>query len=421
MATLPESLLICDLTQSYAAYGGGGIGTYLREKQRYMLERTEHRLLQIVPGACDRIVEQGRHIWVEVGAEPVRGSPNYRFILRTKAVREILERYRPHLIESQCPWVLPWTAINFRRAYPTTALVAGYHTDFSNAHVHRVGSALFGEFVGRGLRRLAMGYAQVTYREFDRVYTLSTAMADVLRSYRVNHVDVVSLGVDTALFHPSRRSAVWREQLGLAAKGPLLVYAGRVDNEKRADRLLAMFKRLPASLDAGMAIIGDGKLREALLAEARGLQVAFPGFIGTRALLAQALASSDIYVSAMADETFGVSIIEAQASGLPVVGVSSGAMVERVVPGTGRLVGVDDPAAMAEAVTQLWIGEHDAMSQAARAHVAGRFEWSHTFETLLGQVYPEAFRSAQSRARKGRADSATLSLLSGSRIRRANR
>ena len=104
----------------------------IKEKRRHILARTNHRLLQIVPGPEDRIIEQGRHIWVEVGADQVRGSPNYRFILRTGAVRDLLERYRPDVIESLCPWVLPWTAINYRRANPQAALVAGYHTDFPN-------------------------------------------------------------------------------------------------------------------------------------------------------------------------------------------------------------------------------------------------------------------------------------------------
>ncbi|MDP3550688.1 MAG: glycosyltransferase [Novosphingobium sp.] len=419
MTTPAEPLLICDLTQSYAPHGGGGIGTYLREKRRYVIDHTPHRLLQIVPGREDRIVEDGRHIWVEVGADQVRGSPNYRFIMRTKVVREVLERFRPDLIESQCPWVLPWTAINYRRAFPHTALVAGYHTDFPNAHIYRVGSELFGEFVGRGLRRLATGYAQVTYREFDRVYTLSAMMAEVLRGYRVDHVDVLSLGVDTALFNPEKRDPAWRRELGLTAQGPLLVYAGRIDNEKRADRLLAMFRHLPGELDAALVMIGDGKLREALCDEARGMQVAFPGFMADREALARALASADVYVSAMADETFGISIVEAQASGLPVVGVSSGAMPERIVPGTGLLVDVDDAAAMAAAVMRVWQGEREAMAQAARAHVAGRFEWHQTFEQLFGEVYPRALASARARNEKGRFNmGAALSLLPVSRLRR---
>lgn len=404
MPYAPRPLLLCDLTQSYAPHGGGGIGTYLREKQRYLLDHTPHRLLQIVPGPEDRIVERGRHIWVEVGADQVRGSPNYRFIMRTSVVREVLERFRPDLIESQCPWVLPWTAINYGRAFPETALVAGYHTDFPEAHIYRVGSSLFGNFVARGLRRLATGYAQLTYREFDRVYTLSADMEQTLRNYGIEHVDVMSLGVDTDLFHPMRRDPAWRTELGLKARGPLLVYAGRLDNEKRAQCLLEMFKRLPSSLDAGLVLIGDGKLRDTLQECSRGWQVAFPGFMSDRAQLARALASADVYVSAMADETFGISVIEAQASGLPVVGVASGAMPERVPSTTGVLVPVDDSGAMAHAVVAAWRGPYRQMAQAARAHVDGRFEWRQTFEALLGEVYPKALQAAALRMERGRSE-----------------
>ena len=294
----------CDLTQSYAPVGGGGIGTYLRQKRDYVLANTDHGLVQIVPGAHDRVIENGRHVWVEIGAEQVRGSPNYRFITRTSAVRAVLDQYRPQIIESQCPWVLPWTAINFRRAHPATALVAGYHTDFPNTHVYRVGASLFGDFVARGLRRLSAGYAERTYREFDRVYTLGQDMCSVLAQYRVPHVDVLSLGVDAHTFHPARRDPGLRAELGLPATGPLLIYAGRLDNEKRADRLLAMFRHLPAELGASMILVGDGKLRAGMIDAARGLPVVMPGYCGDRAQLARLLASADIYVSAMADETF---------------------------------------------------------------------------------------------------------------------
>jgi len=208
--------------------------------------------------------------------------------------------------------------------------------------------------------------------------------------------------VDTDLFHPQRRDPAWRDSLGLKARGPLLVYAGRLDNEKRAYRLLEMFKRLPSSLDAGLVLIGDGKLRETLEEHSRGWQVAFPGYISDRTQLAQSLASADIYVSAMADETFGISVIEAQASGLPIVGVASGAMPERVPAGTGVLVPVDDSEAMAKAVVAVWRGNHRQMGQAARCHVAGRYEWRQTFEALLGEVYPKALRAAEERMEKGR-------------------
>ena len=393
---------ICDLTQSYAPVGGGGIGTYLREKRDYVLARHDCRLLQIVPGPEDRVIENGRHVWVEIGAEQVRGSPNYRFITRTSAVRAVLEQYRPQIIESQCPWVLPWTAINYRRAHPDTALVAGYHTDFPNTHVYRVGAALFGDFVARGLRRLSASYAATTYREFDRVYTLGQDMRGVLTGYGVAHVDVLSLGVDAGTFHPDRRDPGLRAELGLPATGPLLAYAGRLDNEKRADRLIAMFRALPPELGASMILIGDGKLRDQLADAARGLPVVLPGYCADRFKLARLLASADIYVSAMADETFGLSVLEAQACGLPVVGFASGAMVQRVPKGLGELVDLDDVAAMARAVAAVWRGDPAAMGQRARDHVTARFSWDQTFEVLFGDVYSRALATAWQRQEKAR-------------------
>ena len=210
MAREDLPLLICDLTQSYSPKGGGGISTYLKEKRRYVLSQTDHRLLQIVPGPEDRVIEDGRYIWVEIGSERVRGSPNYRFILRTKKVREVLAHYRPDLIESLCPWILPWTAISHRRAFPDTALVAGYHTDFPNAHVYRVGREVAGETAAAAARWLILGYAEITYREFDRVYTLGEDARQVLASRKIDRVDLLDLGVDTNLFDPSRRDPGFR-------------------------------------------------------------------------------------------------------------------------------------------------------------------------------------------------------------------
>jgi len=393
-------LTVCDLTQSWSPSGGGGISTYLREKRDHVLAHTPHRLLQIVPGPVDRLTVNGRHLLAEVASDPVRGSPDYRFILRTSAVRRLLADHAPDLIESLCPWVLPWTAIAHRRRYPGTALVAGYRTDFPNAHVRRVASARFGDRAGRAFRWLSYGYAEVTYREFDRVYTLGEDARAALNARGLTRVDVLPLGVDVDLFRPGARDPGFRAELGLPAAGPLLIYAGRVDNEKRAGLLVEMFRRLPPALGASMAVVGEGKLRGPLMAATRGLPIAWPGFEPDRARLARALASADLYVSGMADETFGVSVLEAQAAGLGVVGVASGAMPARVGPGLGLLGPVDDAGAMAANVAAMLAddgGPARAAGAAARAHVAARFSWTATFDRLFGEVYPAALDRAAAR------------------------
>ena len=106
----------------------------------------------------------------------------------------------------------------------------------------------------------------------------------------------------------------------------------------------------------------------------------------------------------MADETFGISIIEAQASGLPVVGVASGAMVDRVDDSIGRLGPVDDSAAMAANILDLWSGDMAAMRHQAAAH-ARDFGWDKSMEILFSRIYPQALRRA---ALRGTPSEATL-------------
>ncbi|MEM6856605.1 MAG: glycosyltransferase [Pseudomonadota bacterium] len=404
---MSDNLLICDLTQSWSSTGGGGISTYLREKKTFFQENTEHRLLQIVPGKEDKITVEGRTIFAEVGAPQVWGSPNYRWINRNDAVFDLLREYQPDIIESQCPWVLPWIAIRHRRRYPDTALVAGYRTDFPNAQIHRVMNDLTGPYVGSACRQLGYFYAWMTYHRFDRVYTLNREAQGMLAKLNYHRTGVLGLGVNIDQFSPNTRDPGLRASLGLPpSDGPLLIYAGRLDNEKRAYVLTEMFKQLPRELGAQMVLMGDGKLRETLQEEAKGLPIAFPGYETDRATLARALASSDIYVSGMADETFGISVLEAQASGLPVVGVASGAMPERVPEGTGLLGPVDDALAMAQNVVRVWQEDYEGQCQRALALANSHNRWDQTFRQLIDVEYAEALKARDAR----RASSMSMTL-----------
>ncbi len=385
-------MMICDLTQSWSATAGGGVGTYLREKQRYFIENSPAQLLRIVPGAEDKIERIGDHIFAEVAAPKVPGSPHYRFIINTKKVHALLQEYRPDIIESHCPWVLPWVAINHRRKFQNTALVAAYHTDFPNVHVHRVLRPIAGEAIAERGRRIAYGHMERLYNEFDWLYVLNREMQDDFAAHGLKHTSVMSFGVDTAIFSPDRRDNGLRAQMGLKNSGPLLIYAGRIDVEKRADLVADAFRQLPKELGASLIMVGDGKLRSKLMAEFSDKDAAFPGFVRDRAELARLLSSSDIYVSGMADETFGISIIEAQASGLPVVGVASGAMPDRIVAGTGMLGEPGDAAAMAANIQAVWEQGAAIMGHAARTHVDGRFSWDQSVKLLFDDVYPNALR-----------------------------
>ena len=386
---LAPQRLICDLTQSWSEVGGG-VGTYLRHKRQHILNRTPHRHLLIVPGPEDTITEDGRAITATVRSPRVPGSPNYRLMLRNGAVRRLLERFMPDLIECQDSYNLPWAAVAHRRRFPETALVGGYFTDFPTVYVERPFSKVMGGMLAGAAGRLCYNYCGLLYRQFDAVFALSeNGGATKLRSYGVDDVGIVPLGVELGDFGPARRDPRLRQSLGIEDHQPLLIYVGRLDAEKKPHIVAEAFRKLPEELGAHLILLGEGPLREdiAALGDPR---IHTPGFVRDRQQLARWLASADVYVSGMADETFGVSIVEAQASGLPVVGVAAGAMVDRVTESIGRLGPVDDSDAMAANVLSVLKSNPRMMGEIAQDE-ARQYSWDRSMETLFGQLYRSAF------------------------------
>jgi alpha-1,6-mannosyltransferase len=388
--------LFCDLTQSWSAVGGG-VGTYLRHKRQHILQTMPHRHLLIVPGARDEVVEDGRVITVTIASPKVPGSPKYRLMLRNRAVREALERFQPDIIECQDAYNLPWAAIGHAKTHPGTALVAAYMTDFPTVYVERPFRKVVGKTLAGAASRLCYWYCGKLYSHFDGMFALSAnGGLTKLQSLGLDRIEVVPLGVELGDFSPARRDARLRRQLGVADHAPLLVYAGRLDGEKRAHLLVDAFELLPRELGAHLLLLGDGPLRDSIQ-EIGDPRIHAPGYVRDRSELARWLASADIYVSGMADETFGVSIVEAQASGLPVVGVAAGAMVDRVTPEIGRLGPVDDAPKMAANILDIWQGDRGAIGAFAQHH-ARQYSWDRSMSDLFTSLYPKALRRAWARS-----------------------
>ena len=395
MARRSGPKLFCDLTQSWSDVGGG-VRTYLLHKRRHILEQTPHSHLMIIPGDRDELIEEDRAITVTVASPHVPGSPHYRLMLRNRAVRAALEQFRPDLIECQDAYNLPWTAIGYRNRHPDTALIAAYMTDFPTVYVERPLSRFLTRPVAGLLGRICYSYCGTLYRRFDSVFALSENGGAVkLRALGIDPVDMVALGVEVGEFGPDRRDPRLRSSLGLGEEQPLIIYVGRLDGEKKPDVVVDAFRRLPEGLGAKLVLLGEGPLK-AQIAALGDDRIHMPGYVKNRAELARWLASADIYASGMADETFGVSIIEAQASGLPVVGVAAGAMIDRVTNSMGRLGPVGDAEAMAANILQILCSDREPMRAAARAH-ALQFSWDSSMETLFGQVYPAAFERRRER------------------------
>ncbi|KAK0723411.1 glycosyltransferase family 4 protein [Lasiosphaeria miniovina] len=173
-------------------------------------------------------------------------------------------------------------------------------------------------------------------------------------------LELLQRGVDTALFHPARRSEALRR--ALAPSGEIiLICVARLAGEKGFDFLAAAARSLDARGLAFRLYIVGGNRNAAVEAEikdsfaplaARG-KVVFAGFqVGE--LLAAAYASADVFLHASTTETFGLVVLESMASGVPVVARDEGGPSDTVRHGeTGFLTPPDDLAAFVDKVVLL--------------------------------------------------------------------
>jgi phosphatidylinositol alpha 1,6-mannosyltransferase len=249
-------------------------------------------------------------------------------------------------------------------------MVAVYATDmaaYARAyHLGRLGEAA----AWRYMRRL--------HNAAGRTLAPSSATAVELLGKGFAQVHVWGRGVDTARFSPVKRSAAWRARL--APHGEIVVgYVGRVAQEKRLDLLIEV-SHLPG---VRLAVVGAGPAEAAVRRALPRAQ--FLGQLDGENL-AQAYASLDVFVHAGPHDTFGNTLQEAAASGVPVVAPAVGGPVDLVADGvTGFLVAPGDAGALANAVTKLAADPalRAAQGTAGRRAMLGR-SWLARCQQLVG-------------------------------------
>ncbi|MBV9656827.1 MAG: glycosyltransferase, partial [Verrucomicrobia bacterium] len=186
-----------------------------------------------------------------------------------------------------------------------------YHTDFPQ-YVQLLTDDHF-------MESLAWRFMYWFYHQLDGMFVNSEEYRRIWidRGIDAGKIAILPRGLDTELFHPTRRAAgFWRER-GARAGEVVLLYVGRISKEKNLEVFAAAHDLLRAEgLRVRAALVGDG----VHLPEMRRLlpDAIFTGTLAGKEL-ARAYASADVFVFPSVSDTFGNVVIEAQASGLPVV------------------------------------------------------------------------------------------------------
>ncbi|MET0602617.1 MAG: glycosyltransferase [Baekduia sp.] len=228
------------------------------------------------------------------------------------------------------------------------------------------------------LEAVAQGAMSMFYSQCSVVLSPSEASDAVLGTLGIaaDRVGRWDRGVDIARFSPDRRVP------GVYGDGINVLYAGRLTREKGADLLADAFLAARERDPRLHLVLAGGGPEEEMLRARLGEHATFLGWLEGEAL-ADAYASADLFLFASRTDTFGQVLLEAQASGLPVVAVAEGGPCSIVADGVTGLLTPADATALADAVVAL-ASDPDARARlagAARVAVAER-TWERALERL---------------------------------------
>ncbi len=230
------------------------------------------------------------------------------------------------------------------------------------------------------------------YGQMDLIYVPSRATGEELikRGIRRDKISVYPRGIDIETFHPSKRNGIFKKRYGIDENAVKLLYVGRVSKEKDLPLLVELMKRLSKIRNGvHLVVVGDGPYLAEMKMTMKGLPVTFTGFLFDLDL-AEVYASSHIFVFPSTTDTFGNVVLEAQASGLPVVVSDKGGPQENIILGkTGFVFPSGDVGTCLDAILQLIDNPSRLreMGMDARSYMEGR-----SFKSAYRKLWDSYFK-----------------------------
>ena len=346
-----------------------GVTTSVRQVLGYLRDRG-HEAMVICPAAgAPR----------EFAGFPVHEVPAFAYRqfpvgLPSPQVAALLAGFAPDVLHAASPFLLGGQAIAAatRLGVPSVAIfqtdVAGY------ARRNHLGAAT----------GLAWRLVRRVHDQADLTLAPSTASMSDLAAAGVERVERWGRGVDLEAYHPRNRLTpeATAMRARLAPGGELVVgYVGRIAPEKQVDRLSAL-RGIPG---IRLAIVGDGPGLPRARRAMHGMPVTWLGTLSGREL-ATAYAAFDVFVTPGTEETFGQTVQEAHAAGLPVIAPRIGGPIDLVDHGVdGYLYEPGDDLELRQAVRRLVddAGVRIRMGEAGRRGVIDR-SWATVCAELVG-------------------------------------
>ncbi len=297
-----------------------------------------------------------------------------------KKLDRLFREYKPHVVHTHL--------LGLNYAYP---LMIKHRTPVRVHTVHSLAEKELGVRVGWMVRMLAFRY------RVGRVVPIAIAeevRKSIEQVYGYRNAPLIPNGIPTDEYtpHPERR-ANWRKEQGVEPDALVITHVGRFVALKNHALLVNAFRHLKAETPLYLVLVGGGELKEAVRQQVQSLGLTERvRMLGIRADVPDILNASDIFVLCSRYEGNPMSVQEAMASGLPVVGTRVGGIPELVEDGvSGLIVPSDDEPALVRALQTL-IDQPDLrkqMGERALQRARAHFDIRNTvreYEALYEQI-----------------------------------
>jgi phosphatidylinositol alpha 1,6-mannosyltransferase len=321
----------------------------------------------------------GRQSTYEVLSIPSLPFPYYRDVRLSApsylSVLKLARRFKPDLIHSETEFVIGRLGQLVGRTLGVP-LVSSYHTDFSRYTT---------EYGVGWMRKPVMHYLARFHRRSLRTYTPSGPSKIDLLEAGVRDVEVWGRGVDINVYSPKHANPALRERLALGDRFTFL-YVGRIAAEKNAEVIVDAYAQAITMLppDSTRLVIAGAGPKEAAVRAAAPAGTIFLGYLDRNRELPALYASSNAFLFASLTETLGLVVLEAMASGIPVIAAPAGGVADHLRDGVnGIAYPPRDADAMAKAMVALATDPAltQRLSQGARRTAEG-LSWEHELDRL---------------------------------------
>ena len=287
-----------------------------------------------------------------------------------RSVTCALHEFKPEAIHSHEPMPISLPAIRYAGEMNVPTVLTIHQLPPTATH-HLPG------FLQVAMENLLWRYGRWYTQKFMALITPTETTSIQVRRILARSVTTISNGIDLQTFHPPRlkdEGAAIRQKWNLPPDVPIVLHVGRLDPDKNAERVIHAVAQAMQQNNSHLLIVGDGLRKPALMKLCQSLRISdrvhFTGFISTRQGLPELYRIAHLFITASEIETQGLVLLEAAASGLPVVAVRATCIPEIVHNGVnGFLAEPGDTNGLGRGISVLLDDESKA-AQMGRASLA---------------------------------------------------